>query len=306
MLLLNRLAVSFLAIIYPSYTVGEAQPCDTAVGPPCVDNWYDFPPITSSPSGNRIAIAGFQEQYANEADLRLFMEEYDIQQYEPLFLEQELSGGQNSQDPERAGLVANLNIQYTVGFLSGQVPVTFISSGLSNLQGMFYLTESILAEERPPTVLLFTYAWRENTTDPVLAVALCDEFRRLGDRGVSVIVSTGDGGVSGHRFSDACGKFVPTFPASCPYVTAVGGTGNNVNGPTMTEMAAPMSAGGFSNLFLQPWYQVDVVTLYLNQLGSEVDPSRFNGNGRAYPDVSAAAERIFVVQGGQERIVNTT
>jgi tripeptidyl-peptidase-1 len=74
----------------------------------------------------------------------------------------------------------------------------------------------------------------------------------------------------------------------------------------MAETAAVMSAGGFSNLFLQPMYQAGAVAGYLNQLGSEVDPGRFNRLGRGYPDVSAAAERIFVVQGGNARIVNTT
>ena len=46
------------------------------------------------------------------------------------------------------------------------------------------------------------------------------EFMKLGVRGVSVIASSGDDGAGCLNKT----KFDPHFPASSPYVTAVGGT----------------------------------------------------------------------------------
>lgn len=64
------------------------------------------------------------------------------------------------------------------------------------------------------------------------------EFQKAGARGISLLFSSGDGGVSGGQ-SQQCTKFVPTFPAGSPYVTAVGGSTGS--GP---ETAAGLSSGG--------------------------------------------------------------
>ena len=68
----------------------------------------------------------------------------------------------------------------------------------------------------PPARLssLSQYATRCNT-----------EFAKLGARGVSLLVSSGDGGVAGSQTSPCPGGvFIPNFPAASPFVTAVGGT----------------------------------------------------------------------------------
>lgn len=89
-------------------------------------------------------------------------------------------------------------------------------------------------------------------------------YMKLGLMGVTMMYSTGDTGV-GCFF----GKFAPTFPASCPYVTAVGGTQIPQNGSvTDKEVAARnissgyASGGGFSNLFPIQEYQEHAVAAY--------------------------------------------
>ncbi|KAH8994008.1 hypothetical protein EDB92DRAFT_1944284 [Lactarius akahatsu] len=64
-----------------------------------------------------------------------------------------------------------------------------------------------------------------------------EKKRYLGARGVSVLLSTGKDGVGKNR-KDESGNvwFVPEFPASCPYLTAVGGTSDYD-----PEVAAPLS-----------------------------------------------------------------
>lgn len=58
----------------------------------------------------------------------------------------------------------------------------------------------------------------------------CDqEFQKLGLRGVTILFSSGDDGVGDLAISNegpdfGCTKTFPSWPASSPYVTAVGGT----------------------------------------------------------------------------------
>jgi tripeptidyl-peptidase-1 len=123
--------------------------------------------------------------------------------------------------------------------------------------------------------------------------SLCNIFMQLGARGTSVLVASGDGGVAGIAPDSTCTTFIPTFPASCPYVTVVGATRN------VSEVGAELSAGGFSNYYGRPSYQASAVNSYVTSLGSTYQ-GRYNPNGRAYPDVSAQGQRIVIVKGGKK------
>lgn len=87
-------------------------------------------------------------------------------------------------------------------------------------------------------------------------------------------------------------SFIASFPASAPYVTAVGGTeGGLVQddiGTTTGETAWLYSGGGFSIYFDTPDWQMNAVQSYLSNDNVEFpDASRFQSTGRAYPDLSA-------------------
>ena len=81
-------------------------------------------------------------------------------------------------------------------------------------------------------------------------------------------------------------EFTPQFPATCPYITAVGGTEGYD-----PEIVWTASSGGFSNYFSQAWYQKEAVETYLNDhVDAEVKTyySQYtNFSGRAFPDISA-------------------
>ena len=141
------------------------------------------------------------------------------------------------------------------------------------------------------------------------------EFQKAGTLGISILVSSGDNGVNAADPSApscaAAQSFTPGFPASSPYVTAVGGTqfstqseaicnsisqyGTPLTCSTMGEISASTatgaritSGGGFSNVFPMPSYQVDVVGKYVNSSSvSSIPSSYYNANGRAYPDIAA-------------------
>ena len=73
------------------------------------------------------------------------------------------------------------------------------------------------------------------------------------------------------------------FPASCPFVTSVGGT-TRAN----PEIAASFSSGSCSDLFLQPNYHADAVNRYLDGLEGQW-AGLFNPQGRDFPRIAAQA-----------------
>ena len=83
------------------------------------------------------------------------------------------------------------------------------------------------------------------------------------------------------------------FPASCPFVTSVGGT-TGIN----PERAVNFSSGGFSNIWSRPSWQQEAVTCYLNQLGDNFD-GLYNRDGRGFPGVAAQAENFLIVNKGR-------
>lgn len=141
-----------------------------------------------------------------------------------------------------------------------------------------------------------------NLKDHGLFTAFNHEAMKLGSRGVSIFVASGDGGVcDGHGYSQCV--YRPVFPASSPYVTAVGGT----MGPESDLPERVMNIGdsgsftagsGFSERFPIPSWQKQAVSGYLqSDVGKRLVPG-FNASNRAYPDVAFASNNFAVVIGG--------
>jgi tripeptidyl-peptidase-1 len=148
----------------------------------------------------------------------------------------------------------------------------------------------------------------------------CLEFLKLGLQGVSIIASSMDYGVAGEantcidpltgKSNASTGYFNPTFPASCPYVTSVGGTqlpiNSSVSGPETTYYyldaeGISSSSGGFSNVFPAPSYQSRAVGQYLSCQHSELSniSALFNSTSRGYPDVAANAANYLTYLDGE-------
>lgn len=112
------------------------------------------------------------------------------------------------------------------------------------------------------------------------------EMMKLGARGISVLAASGDGGVLGRR--GRLKHFDAGFPASSPYVTAVGGTDFVKKNVIGAEKAWTGSGGGFSNHYGIPKYQAAAVAAYFAANSSMMpDPTHYNHTGRGFPDVSA-------------------
>ncbi|KJA22321.1 hypothetical protein HYPSUDRAFT_139376 [Hypholoma sublateritium FD-334 SS-4] len=277
--------------------------CNTAVTPSCLQALYGIPATLATQASNQLAVSGFIDQFANQVDLTNFLAQFrpDLAP-STFFLLQTLDDGENPQTPADAGVEANLDIQYTVGVASG-VPITFISVGNDfqdgNLEGFLDIINFLLAMDTPPQVLTTSYGQNENTISAALAVKLCNAYVTLGAKRTSILFASGDGGVAGSQTTRCTKSFLPTFPSGCPFMTSVGGTTG------ITETAATFSSGGFSNVFAQPSYQTAAVEAYLSALG-KTNAGKFNTSGRAFPDVSAQAENVQIVVGGETGAVAGT
>jgi tripeptidyl-peptidase I len=189
--------------------------------------------------------------------------------------------------------------------------------------------------DKPTLVISISYAWNEAWYSERYLQRQCLEFLKLGLRGVTVIAASGDRGPADQR--NLCidpetgtanvseGYFSSNFPASCPWVTGVGGTqltptnqswvkGSRAFPPetaldTTLGSASTIvsSGGGFSNIFSAPFYQSAAVEAYLTQpehrahLANLSLSGYFNPHGRGYPDVSVVALNYLVFTNGNLR-----
>ncbi|KAH9940879.1 subtilisin-like protein [Epithele typhae] len=288
--------------------------CSSTITPSCLRALYNTASyVPKATNKNILGVAGYLEEFANRADLQTFFSRFRTDAVNSTFTTVRLNGGGDDQtDP---GVEANLDIQYTEG-ISFPTPNIYYSTGGSppftpddntptntNEPYLDWLN-FILANSTIPQTFTTSYGDDEQTVPEDYATEVCNLFAQLGARGSSIMFSSGDDGVGGGDCLSNDGtktkKFIPNFPASCPFVTTVGGT-IRVN----PEVAVSFSGGGFSNYFSQPSYQSSAVSTFLTSLGS-TNAGLFNKTGRAYPDVAAQGENFQVVIGGRTSSVGGT
>lgn len=153
-----------------------------------------------------------------------------------------MNGGINDQTSQADSGEANLDQQYVlaVGF---DTPVTEFSvgglgqlvpdgesptqEGNSNEPFLEWLIAlSAMDNSQIPNSISVSYGENEQEIPLTYATQVCNMFAQLGARGKSVMIASGDSGVGSFcQANDGTNapKFQPQFPASCPYVTAVGG-----------------------------------------------------------------------------------
>ncbi|KAI9451472.1 subtilisin-like protein [Lactarius psammicola] len=223
---------------------------------------------------NALGVLGLQNEYPSQVDLTQFMETHRADAVAAGFLVLPVNGARGA-------------------LLNGRPVSALPDRGDAYLEWFrFLLNQPYL----PPTITI-SYANPEPSLPPAYATAVCLLFAQLGLRGVSVLISSGDNGVGTGDCKDSSGnvQFIPMFPASCPWVTSVGGTRDY--GP---EVAMYLSGGGFSRYFPRPNYQNGAVFTYLQYLGNQY-AGFYNPWGRSIPDISAQSHRFNFVMGTEWR-----
>lgn len=145
--------------------------CANTITPTCVQDLYGVPATKATSSSNKLGVAGFIDQFANNQDLQSFLTQQRPDLAGTTFALQTLDGGQNTQTLADAGIEADLDTQYTIGIASG-VPVTFISCGErtnDGLGGFLDWANFVNNEAAPPQVVTTSYGQNENEVSSKLA-----------------------------------------------------------------------------------------------------------------------------------------
>ncbi|WPH01391.1 Hypothetical protein R9X50_00423600 [Acrodontium crateriforme] len=288
--------------------------CTLGVTPSCLQSLYN---IKYKPTSNTaIGITGYLGEIASKSDLSTFLKQYTKVPSSATFSVQLVNGGSNTGSGTTE---ANLDTQYVMGLsypiknifyeTAGEPPFNPDASDSDNtnepyLEWLNYMN----GLSTVPLTVSSSYGDNEQTVPNDYANTVCNNFMKLAARGVSILASSGDGGVGGGQPSECVSNdgsnrelFLPTFPASCPYgVTAVGGTQGQ-----SPETAASLSSGGFSNYFAAPSYQSSQTQAYISSIGTQY-AGLYNKTGRGIPDVAAQAENFLIVVGGSTQSVAGT
>jgi len=298
------------------------QVCGDHVTPQCIQSLYGLNTYKPKvPQSGHIGVIGFLHQIPSPLDLRDFLNKNRPDAVDAKLPIYDVSEQSFKENLSLHGSEASLDIQTLVA-LSWPISVTFYyQSGKAKsslptpvedsntnepfLSVFHYLLS--LPEDKLPQVISISYADVEGSVQESYARRVCYYAALLGLRGVTVLTSSADRGVGPEE--EKCGShnktaFVPWFPASCPYVTVVGGSQN----PAGESVAATgndfVSGSGFSNYFARPAWQETVVQDYLDKVIQKNYTGMFNPQGRAYPDVSALSTR-FLIQANRHPVIES-
>ncbi|TFK64203.1 tripeptidyl peptidase A [Pluteus cervinus] len=298
--------------------------CNQTITISCLNQLYNAVGYKqSSTSKNSIGVTGYVGEYANLADLQQFYAEQRPDARGSSFRFISVNGGLN--DQSKPGFEANLDVQFALG-ISYPILATFYSTAGTPPFKPDVITptntnepysdwlDSVINQVDIPLTISTSYGDDEQTVPESFARRVCSGFAQLGARGVSVVFSSGDFGVGDGNPDPATQtcftndgnnqtKFIPVFPATCPFVTSVGATQN-----ISPEVAVSrfFSGGGFSNYFLRPAYQKRAVPGYLDTLEHGTYQGLFNRNGRGVPDIAAQGDRFRIIVGGQPAMIGGT
>ncbi|KAH9159272.1 peptidase S8/S53 domain-containing protein [Lactarius sanguifluus] len=233
--------------------------------------------------------------FPSPQDLALFMKEYRT----------------DGEDATYTVTQANLDIQYAEAMAYPTRHIYYSTAGTPNSPTddpyLCWLCYVIAQDDVDiPRTISTSYGGYEYNIPPEYAESVCTLFGQLGLRGVSILFSSGDRGVGDGDclFRDSSGElyvqFLPVFPATCPWVTSIGGTTGHD-----PEVTASISGGGFSMYFPRQPYQANVASTFFQNFGDKYS-GLYNPEGHGFPDISSQAIKFFLILGGQFRLVSGT
>lgn len=227
-----------------------------------------------------------------------------------------VNGGSNSGDGSE--IEGNLDTQYVGGIahpLQSEYLATAPTGGddESFYDALVGLTNYLQTTANPPSVVSTSYGGEERGSDFSYFDRACNEFAKVGAKGISVFFSSGDNGVAGNGEQSCANGYYGTWPASCPYVTTIGGTEFDSSGREVvadfaqyTGGKATAPGGGYSEHFAAPDYNRNVTVAYANSLSSS-QKSKVYANNRGYPDLSLVSTNFQVNVGGStESVLGTS
>jgi len=257
---------------------------------------YNLGTATGSASNNSVAVASFIEQYYSSDDLEKLWKNYNI----------EACTVTNVPSNQKSGykLEAELDTQY-MSSMGEKIPMTVWYTQGTFENALMEWTTNVLNATSPPLLFSVSYGSTEQTYGGAYISRLNTNLAAMGTRGITVMFASGDSGAGG---GCTTGPFQPDYPASSPYVTAVGGvTGGTQGQEPLGESVWIDGGGGFSNYAPIQSYQTSAVNTYLTTANGLPDKTKYNATGRGFPDIAAqSVDFVIVVDGRDEGVSGTS
>ncbi|KAJ2929470.1 hypothetical protein H1R20_g7629, partial [Candolleomyces eurysporus] len=178
--------------------------CTLNVTPACLRSLYNSTNyVPRSTHQNQLGIAGYLDEYANDADLQTFLAMFRSDAKNFTVPTIQVNGGGNDQN--NPGIEANLDVQYASA-ISYPTPNIYYSTGGSppftpdsvtpnntNEPYLEWLTY-MLSQPTIPQVITTSYGDDEQTVPEDYARRVCQTFAQMGARGITLFFSSGDSG----------------------------------------------------------------------------------------------------------------
>jgi tripeptidyl-peptidase-1 len=317
---------------------------------PYLNEYYDIASNIGNSTQN-MSVFETDEVYFSQADLHTFQTTFSLTEQSAI----DIGGGAVAEsvcsiNANNSCGEGNLDIQYIMGMSQVNGGIYWYNNYNSSDFGdslVAWIT-AVADDPNPPVVSSMSYGTPEQLLAASILSSFSTEAMKTTGIGVSIMVASGDNGAIGNYCTE-CFKhldsspyncpcyansgsdilswtvsnswtgtgYFPSFPATCPYVTAVGatmgeastvpavGTSEQVCMSTPTTFGSGneatdvliTSGGGFSTYFSQPSWQADAVSGYFDTLDS-LPHDGYNSQGRGIPDVAVLGVDYTVVYGG--------
>jgi len=290
--------------IIRSYDSKGGYTADGNATPDLIASYYSITTRTVQNQGSTQSLFESLGQDFSPSDLTAFQQKYGIPEDAVTTVIGPNRAAACNSNPNNC-VEANLDVQYIMAIAEG-APTTYWSIPNSNQDIFLEWILAVTDASNPPLVHSMSYGSIESEEVESDMTSFSTAAMKLGAQGLSIFIASGDDGVANFNArSDpsACG-FNPSYPATCPYVTAVGATQGPEAGTTEVACSSKTgglitTGGGFSGFYTQPSYQTSAVSAYMSS-GVQLPPSaQYNGAGRGYPDIALVGHNYDVCIAGQ-------
>jgi len=250
------------------------------------------------------AVAEFQDQNIKKSDLKKFWSKYmpnepassgDVYKYHVT------KGGQA---PGKYGSgEGSLDTQYIMGVAPGVLTEFWFYQSGSFCGCLQDWTSEILSNDDVPNVFSVSYGVQGNLSKEGCRDEQIQDidsnFAKIAAKGITLIISSGDDGSGYFKFPEPV--LYPSWPASSPWVTAVGATRFQGQQVGNDEQASDQfgSGGGFSPMFDAFDDQKAAVANYLKVAKGLPPSGGYPAGGRATPDVAGLGEGFQILVNGK-------